>query len=44
MAFKAIGVDIEWQGKDENEGINKANGTEIVRVNPSFSDRVGWTC
>ena len=37
MAFKAIGVDIEWQGKDENErGINKANGTEIVRVNPKF--------
>ena len=37
MAFKAIGVEIEWQGKDENErGINKANGTEIVRVNPKF--------
>ncbi len=37
MAFKAIGVVIEWQGKDENErGINKANGAEIVRVNPKF--------
>ena len=37
MAFKAIGVEIEWQGKDENEkGINKANGAEIVRVNPKF--------
>ena len=37
MAFKAIGVEIEWQGKDENErGINKANGTEIVKVNPNF--------
>ena len=37
MAFKAIGVEIEWQGKDENErGINKVNGAEIVRVNPKF--------
>ena len=37
MAFKAIGIEIEWQGKDENEsGVNKANGTEIVRVNPKF--------
>ena len=37
MAFKAIGVEIEWQGKNENEkGINKANGAEIVRVNPKF--------
>ena len=37
MAFKAIGVEIDWQGNDENErGINKANGTEIVRVNPKF--------
>lgn len=37
MAFKAIGVEIEWQGMDENErGINKRNGTEIVRVNPKF--------
>jgi len=37
MAFKAIGVEIEWRGKDENErGINKANGAEIVRVNPEF--------
>ncbi len=37
MAFKAIGVEIEWQGKDDNEkGINKANGAEIVRVNPKF--------
>ena len=37
MAFKAIGVEIEWKGKDENEsGINKTNGEEIVRVNPKF--------
>ena len=37
MAFKAIGVEIEWQGKDENErGINKVNGAEIVRVNTKF--------
>ena len=37
MAFKAIGVEIDWQGNDEDErGINKANGTEIVRVNPKF--------
>ena len=37
MAFKAIGVEIDWQGNDEDErGINKANGAEIVRVNPKF--------
>ena len=37
MAFKAIDVEINWQGKDENEkGINKSNGEEIVRVNPKF--------
>ncbi len=37
MAFKAIGVEVKWQGKHEEEiGINKANGAEIVRVNTKF--------
>lgn len=37
MAFKAIGVEVEWRGKHENEkGINKATGKEIVRVNTKF--------
>lgn len=37
MAFKAIDIEIEWQGKDENErGINKANGAEIARINPKL--------
>jgi len=37
MAFKAIGVDMKWQGKDENEiGLDKKTGKTLVKVNPKF--------
>ena len=37
MAFKAIDINIDWQGKDENEkGIDSASGKTLVRVNPKF--------
>jgi GDPmannose 4,6-dehydratase len=37
MAFKAVGVAIEWQGEGENErGICKATGKVLVTINPRF--------
>lgn len=37
LAFRAIGIDIEWSGKGESEqGTNRANGDVLVRVNPAF--------
>ena len=37
MAYKAIGISIEWEGENENEkGIDTASGKEVVRVNPKF--------
>lgn len=37
MAFKAINVDLEFNGKDENEvAIDKATGKTVVKVNPKF--------
>ncbi|PTN02878.1 GDPmannose 4,6-dehydratase [Mangrovibacterium marinum] len=37
MAFKAIDINIAWEGTGENEiGINKANGETLVKVNPEF--------
>ncbi|SDQ14717.1 GDP-mannose 4,6-dehydratase [Flagellimonas zhangzhouensis] len=37
MAFKAVGIDLEWQGKDENEiGLDKNTGKTLVKVNPKF--------
>ena len=37
MAFKAVNIELEFQGKDENEtAIDKATGREVVRVNPKF--------
>lgn len=37
LAFKAVDIEVEWQGEGENErAINKATGKEIVRVNPRF--------
>ncbi len=37
MTFHAAGIDIEWRGKGEEEkGIDRANGTCRVRVNPRF--------
>lgn len=37
LAFKAVDVQIEWQGKNEQEiGINIATGKTIVKINPKF--------
>lgn len=37
MAFKAIGVEIAWQGKDEKEiGLDSRTGETLIRVNPKF--------
>lgn len=36
-AYKEVGVDIEWQGKDENEiGLDKKTKEVIIRVDPSY--------
>ena len=37
MAFKAVGISIEWQGKGENEtGRCGSTGKVMVRINPKF--------
>jgi GDPmannose 4,6-dehydratase len=37
MAFKAVGIELEFKGKDETEyAINKTTGKTLVRVNPKF--------
>lgn len=37
MAFKAVGVQLQWQGSAENEqGICTKTGKTLVRVNPKF--------
>lgn len=36
-AFKELEIEVEWKGEGVNEvGINKANGKEIVRVDPKY--------
>jgi GDPmannose 4,6-dehydratase len=37
MAFKAVGIDIEWKGEQEKEtGIDKKTGATLVRINPKY--------
>ena len=37
MAFKAVGIELEFHGCDEEEvAINKATGDVVVKVNPKF--------
>jgi len=37
VAFKEIGIDLEWEGSEVNEvGKDKANGKVVVKVNPEF--------
>ncbi|ARN74949.1 GDP-mannose 4,6-dehydratase [Oceanicoccus sagamiensis] len=37
MAFKAVDISLEWQGKEEHEiGICTATNKTLVRVNPQF--------
>ncbi|MDZ7659242.1 GDP-mannose 4,6-dehydratase [Fodinibius sp.] len=37
MAFKHVGIEIEWQGEGKNEiGINKSDGEVIIEVDPQY--------
>lgn len=37
LAFKRVGIELQWEGKDENEkGIDKALGRVLVEVSPDF--------
>jgi len=37
MAFKAAGIEVEFQGSGENEvAVDKATGKTVVKVNPKF--------
>jgi GDPmannose 4,6-dehydratase len=37
MAFKEVGVQLEWQGKEEHEkGVDKATGKIIVEIDPKY--------
>lgn len=37
MAFKAIGVEIEWQGSQAKEiGVNRNSGKTVIKINPRF--------
>jgi GDPmannose 4,6-dehydratase len=37
LAFKEVGIELEWQGEGVNEiGVNKANGHVIVEVDPKY--------
>ena len=37
LAFKAVGIEIEWKGEQEQEtGIDKKTGKTMVRVNPKY--------
>jgi GDPmannose 4,6-dehydratase len=37
MAFRAIGVELEFRGKDDQEtAVNTASGKTVLRVDPQF--------
>lgn len=37
MAFKAVGIDLDWRGSAEEErAVDAASGRELVRINPRF--------
>lgn len=37
MAFRAVDIELDWQGKDENEqGIDAKSGKTLVRINSKF--------
>lgn len=37
MSFKAVGIELDWQGIAEHEiAIDKKNGKTVVKVNPKF--------
>ena len=37
MSFKAVDIELDWQGQDEDEvAIDRATGKTVVKVNPKF--------
>lgn len=37
LAFKAVGIDVAWQGREQHEtGVDAGTGKTLVRVNPKF--------
>ncbi len=37
LAFKEIGIDVEWQGEGVDEkGVDKATGNIVISINPDF--------
>jgi GDPmannose 4,6-dehydratase len=36
MAFKAVGIEIDWRGSAEKEEGVGSNGQVLVRINPKF--------
>jgi GDPmannose 4,6-dehydratase len=37
MAFRAVGMELEWEGQGAHEkGIDRATGKTVVAVNPKF--------
>lgn len=37
LAFKQVGINIEWKGSDVNEiGVDTATGNTILKINPEF--------
>ncbi len=45
MSAKAVGFDLDWKGKDEQEtAVDRATGRTLVRVNPRFYGRPRSTC
>ena len=37
MAFKAVDIELEWNGTEENEtATDKATGKIVVKVNPKY--------
>lgn len=37
LAFKEVGTDIEWRGKDVNEiGVDAKSGRTLIKINPDF--------
>lgn len=37
LAFKEIGIDLEWKGEGEKEvGVDTASGKTLIKINPAF--------
>ena len=37
VAFREVGIDIDWEGKEQNErGIDRKTGKEVIGVDPVY--------